>query len=54
MESIRKFTSLSAEQKKILREKGLDPLDIHRQLQQCVYMGFRELGCRNDRWDEAS
>eukprot|EP00438_Fugacium_kawagutii_P006332 Skav213287 [mRNA] locus=scaffold2236:80465:80764:- [translate_table: standard] len=54
MDSIRQFTVLSTDQKKECRDQGIDRADLHRQLQHCIYMGFRELGCRNAVWDQAA
>ncbi|CAE7619319.1 unnamed protein product [Symbiodinium sp. CCMP2592] len=51
METIRKRVALSKHQKQVLRERGYDTTVVQRDLLNCVYAGFRSLGCRSAIFD---
>ena len=48
---IRKGTSLTRTQKDELDEKGFKSGTVHKDMQRCIFNGFRALGCRHSLWD---
>ncbi|CAE7576286.1 unnamed protein product [Symbiodinium sp. CCMP2592] len=51
VEKIRKRFRLDKRHRKALRERGLEPSLVQREIVAAVYMGFQDIGCRTALWD---